>query len=85
MGLLKDSGFTPGLTPDDTKVTGCRIRCMERGLCTGPMVADMKGSTPRIGNMEMENLSGQILVNMRVVGKMGSKMELVGIQNQKTR
>ena len=85
MGLLKDSGPTFGLTRDDTKVTGCRIRCMERELCIGLMVVGMKENTPRIENMVMGNLSGQIQVNMRVVGKMENKMEQVGIQSQKPR
>ena len=59
---------------DNTKVTGVKIRCMERESLLGHLVKYMKDNIMKIKSMGLENLKNQMAHIMKVIGYSGSVM-----------
>lgn len=59
---------TAGLTAENIKASGYRIRCMARVSTLGVTEGDTKDSTSLIRNMASASTHGQTAENMRVHG-----------------
>ena len=70
-----EKGFICGLTEENSRATGSKIRCTEMVLSPGQTVASIWVSTPTIVKMATVSSSGQTVDPTKETGRMESNTE----------